>query len=62
MRTRKSSSGDTSPMHPYIADFVNQFNTLTEKAIARSGWTTWDNVKKDRNGGVISFKIVTKNV
>ena len=49
-------------MPPYIADFVNQFNTLTEKAIARSGWTTWDNVKKDRNGRVISFKIVTKNV
>ncbi len=62
MRSKKSSSGDTSPVHPYIAEYISHGVTLTEKAKLRAGWMSWSNVVKDRDGRVISFKIVTKNL
>lgn len=62
MRTRKSSSGDTSPIHPYMKNLFDKITDPRDLSEARRDWTTWGNVKKDRNGRVISFKIVTKNV
>lgn len=61
MRKRKSSSGDTTPIHPYIAEYISQSEITTERARLREGWKTWGNVKKV-NGNVVSFNIITKNI
>ncbi len=63
MKHKKSSSGNTAVLHPYIADYINTVppELITERARLREGWTTWGNVKK-KDGRVISFKIITKTV
>jgi len=62
----KCSTGDTRKLHPYIANYVEQF-IGNEQTLARHGWQTWANVKKKREGGdqiwrVVSFEIVSKKV
>ena len=62
----KCSTGDTRKLHPYIANYVEQFEG-NERTLARHGWQTWANVKKKREGAdkiwrVVSFDIVVKKV
>ena len=61
----KCSTGDTRKLHPYIANYVEQF-VGNEQTLARHGWMGWANVKKkqDANGfwRVVSFDVVSKKV
>lgn len=64
----KCSTGDTRKLHPYIANYLEQF-VGNEQTLARHGWKTWGNVKKklEKVGGeehwrVVSFDVVTKKV
>jgi len=64
----KCSTGDTRKLHPYIANYVEQF-VGNEQTLARHGWQTWGNVKKkreevkgERSWRVVSFDIVSKKV
>lgn len=64
----KCSTGDTRKLHPYIANYVEQF-IGNEQTLARHGWQTWGNVKKKQEGSkeerfwrVVSFDIVSKKV
>lgn len=61
MRKRKSSSNDTTPLHPYIADVINSFPTQREKAMARLDWKT-SKIKRNKKGEIVSIQIITKNV
>ena len=64
----KCSTGDTRKLHPYIANYLEQF-VGNEQTIARHGWKTWGNVKKKQEGSkearfwrVVSFDIIVKKV
>ena len=64
----KCSTGDTRKLHPYIANYVEQF-IGNEQTLARHGWQTCGNVKKKQEGSkearfwrVVSFDIVSKKV
>lgn len=64
----KCSTGDTRKLHPYIANYLEQF-VGNEHTIARHGWLTWGNVKKTRYKvnnenyhRVVSFDIITRKV
>ena len=60
----KCSTGDNRLLHPYIANYLEQF-VGNEQTLARHGWTGWANVKKKQENGfwrVVSFDIVSKKV
>ena len=64
----KCSTGDTRKLHPYIANYVEQF-IGNEQTLARHGWQTWDNVKRkldkvegEEHWRVVSLDVVTKKV
>ena len=64
----KCSTGDNRLLHPYIANYLEQF-VGNEQTLARHGWKTWGNVKKKQEGHkegrfwrVVSFDIITRKV
>lgn len=60
----KCSTGDNRLLHPYIANYLEQF-VGNEQTLARHGWQTWGNVKRKKQGDfwrVVSFEIVSKKV
>ena len=60
----KCSTGDNRLLHPYIANYLEQF-VGNEQTLARHGWKTWANVKRKKHGDfwrVVSFDMVTKKV
>lgn len=60
----KCSTGDNRLLHPYIANYLEQF-VGNEQTLARHGWKTWGNVKRKKQGDfwrVVSFEIVSKKV
>jgi hypothetical protein len=64
----KCSTGDNRLLHPYIANYLEQF-VGNEQTLARHGWQTWGNVKKKQEGHkegrfwrVVSFDIIVKKV
>jgi len=60
----KCSTGDNRLLHPYIANYLEQF-VGNEQTIARHGWLTWANVKRKKQGDfwrVVSFDVISKKV